>query len=236
MGDGVREVAAVRLDVDREPWPYAVANRDAIAADWERCSRDNPRFFNGTVCIARAPRLEVGLFAARLARTDFASYLHWRTAGYPGGDGDHSILGAAALLAADGRIILARQQSGQLNSGLLAFIGGLIDDRDCLTGQVDIDAQIRREIAEETGLTADGLDAEPGYLIVEAGRVIAVVARLRSPLSGAELEARIRTSLAGEADGELADVIAVGAAGCIARERLAPYARLLVGHLLARGA
>lgn len=232
MADGVTEVKAVRLEIDDAPWLYAAANRAAIAAAWQASAAANPRFFNGTVYVARGPRIAGGVFAASLVRTDFASYLHWRSAGYPGDTEFHSILGAAALISADGRIILARQRSGQLNSGVLSFVGGLIDDRDCRRGRVEIGAQIRREVAEETGLAPQQLKADPGYLVVMAGRVAAVVARVRSPLAGSVLEAEIRTSLAGGTDDELADVFAVSALSELDGVRLAPYARLLVAHLL----
>ena len=234
LPEGAIDVDAVSLTVAYEPWPYAEANRGAIERLWTRRVSENPCFFNGVVHVVRRAQVAGCRFDAELARTDFASYLHWREAGYAGAP-DRGLVGVAALISADDRLILASQAPGRLNSGRLTFIGGIVDERDCADdGRIDIDAQIRRELKEETGLGAGDVSREPGYVIVLAGPIIVVAARLRASLPAEALTARIRRGLASETDGELADVVVLGdrAAVAAAGDRLVPYARLLASHLL----
>lgn len=233
--DRVIEVDGVSLRVGPQPWPYAMENRSSIEDLWTRRASANPHFFNGVVHVVRRASVVGRRFVAELARTDFASYLHWRESGYAGAS-DRGIVGVAALVSSDGQLILASQAPGRLNSGRLTFIGGIVDQRDCAAdGRIDIDAQIRRELAEETALGAGDFRREPGYVIVNAGPIIVVAVRLRASLSAAALAARIRRGLASETDGELADVVVLDdrAAVAAAGDRLVPYARLLAHHLLA---
>lgn len=233
--DGVVAADRVQLTVEPEPWAYERNQEAAIAAAWREHSASNPLYFNGIVHVLRGATVSGGTFAASLTRTDFASYLHWRLAGCPRAHGQ-SIIGAATVVSRDGQFILASQAQGHLNGGRLTCIGGIIDERDVTPdGRIDIDAQIRRELLEETGLAASELEREPGYLIVSAAPVVAIVARFRSSLHGAALVARIRSELGPHTDGELEDVVPIASRSRIAAagDRLVPYARLLLNHLFA---
>ena len=115
-GDLVAAVDEVRLAVTGEAWAYAEENRAAIAASWAERIAASPRFFNGVVHVARRCRIADGRFTAELVRTDFASYVHWRTAGYPGGE-DRSVLGAAEEHAQSRRERPAAQEASAAQAG-----------------------------------------------------------------------------------------------------------------------
>ncbi len=128
--------------------------RDDISAYWEHRLDQNPDFFNGTIYLTRDAKVEEEVFSARLFATDFKNFLYWRENGY----GDRAVtdvFGSALIVSADGAVLLGRQRDGHINSGLAYCPGGLVDARDILADKyVDILGSIRRELYEETGLTA----------------------------------------------------------------------------------
>jgi hypothetical protein len=72
--------------------------------------------------------------------------------------------------------------------------------------RVDLARNVVREVGEETGLTPDDFEAEPGWITVLAGPRIAQVKTLHARATADALRARILAHLAREAQPELAGV------------------------------
>lgn len=222
----------VDLRVEAEAWAFARHNAAEIARHWERRARERPRFFNGVVHVLTSHSLsEAGLFSARLRRTDFASFLYWRESGWP----DRSVMdafGAALILSPGGRLLVAEQRAGNLNEGLVYPPSGFIDLSDIgADGRVDIDASVRREVAEETGLDAAALQAGGPYVIATAGPVLAIGVLLRSRLSEDALIARVAGHIAADPASELQRVRFIDTGGAIPDLAMPNYARVLLPAL-----
>src|SRR5262249_58407534 len=84
--------------------------------------------------------------------------------------------------------------------------GGVRERADVVGGRVDLEGNLMREIAEETGLTAADVAAEPGWHAVLDGRRIALVKVLDVAASAQALRARILAELARQPEPELADI------------------------------
>jgi 8-oxo-dGTP pyrophosphatase MutT (NUDIX family) len=207
--NGTGSVVAVeecRLVLSEEGWDFAEAHADDISAYWERRLDQNPDFFDGTIYLTRDAKVEEGVFSARLFATDFKNFLYWRENGY----GDRAVtdvFGSALIVSADGAVLLGRQRDGHINSGLAYCPGGLVDARDILADKyVDILGSIRRELQEETGLTAGDAVELPGFILTRLGQQISVAAEFRSPLDAAELRERILVYLSADPRSELVDM------------------------------
>lgn len=201
----VVRLARAEMRFAPRPWPFAQQRRAEIDAHFAGLMRERPRAFNGRVLMLREFAIDDGLLRGAYFETDFASFIAWRDWGWP----DASVrncFGQAALRAADGAFVLGVMSSHTLNAGRIYFPSGTPDPKDIVGEKVDLDGSVRRELTEETGLTADDVVLDPGWHAVLAGPRLAMLKPVRSPLTAEELRARILAHLAAEAHPELADV------------------------------
>jgi hypothetical protein len=95
--------------------------------------------------------------------------------------------------------------NGTANAGKVYFPGGTPDLSDVAAGKVDLEASVRREVREETGLDPAEFDIEPGWRCSPAGPLIARLKPMRAHDTAERLRDRIRGHIAGETNPELAD-------------------------------
>ena len=133
-------------------WPLAEEKAGDIALDWQRQRARTPDFFNGAVYLMRHHAIDGDVLNGTFFRTDFAAFLYWRERSSAATQIVREGFGASIIRSAEGYVLLGRQAPGQLNSGRVYPPSGVIDDGDVRDGMIDIDANIRRELSEETGL------------------------------------------------------------------------------------
>lgn len=73
---------------------------------------------------------------------------------------------AAAMVDADGRVLMQRRPERKNHGGLWEFPGGKVE-----AGEAPVDALVR-ELAEELGVEVDARDAEPLAFAADAGVVL----------------------------------------------------------------
>lgn len=201
-------VEALDLRLERRAWAWAEANRAAAGAHFEKQRERSPGIWNGRVLLLHHFAIEQGTFRGAYLETDFASFLHWRDAGFP----DNSVFNCfamGALRAADGAYLLGRMAKHTANAGKVYFPSGTPDPNDVRDdGMVDLDGSVRRELLEETGLIST--DTKPGgWHAVLAGARIALMRALEAPEDADTLAARVRVHLATTPRPELADIVIV---------------------------
>jgi 8-oxo-dGTP pyrophosphatase MutT (NUDIX family) len=114
---------------------------------------------------------------------------------------------AAALRAADGAYLVGEMAPYTACARQLYFPCGTPEPSDILIdGTLDLQANLRRELLEETGIDIDELDTEPGWTVVLDGAVVAIMKKLTAHQDASELRARIFQHLATEAQPELSDI------------------------------
>ena len=109
-----------------------------------------------------ALRLGGGYFEA-----DFADFIAWRDFGFPG-EPIENCFAMAALRSADGAFLLGEMAPHTANAGKIYFPAGTPDPNDVFDGRVDLDASARRELMEETGVSADEAAVQGGWTVVFA--------------------------------------------------------------------
>ncbi len=213
-------------------WQYARTNAAAIDRHWDAARLVNAGYFNGVIHLIDDMTFDGAALSARLLRTDFKSYLYWRHRGFEEA-GVLDGFGSALIRSASGTIILGRQRPGNINAGLSYLPGGFIDARDAASdGTIDLAASVWRELAEETGLGPDDLVAGEGYYLTCDGAQVSLALPVTARLSTSDLMDKIDRHLAADPDPELAGIVAVREAADIDGLAMAPYARVLVSHLL----
>ncbi|HXD47083.1 MAG TPA: NUDIX hydrolase [Pseudolabrys sp.] len=196
-----------RLDLTFTPraWPFADARRAEIETYFAELQRQKPAIWNGRVLLLHKQVVRDGVFHGDYFETDFASFTAWHHWDRPPA-GARDCFGAGAIVSADGAVLLGVMGAHTANAGQIYFPCGTPDPSDVVSGRVDLDYSVARELKEETGLDAADFSAAPGWATVVDGALIAQVKTLRSPLAASELRAQMLRHLAAEAQPELADI------------------------------
>jgi hypothetical protein len=230
--DGVKAIARCILKTNDSRWAFAEEFADAIEDNWRRAKSGNPSFFNGVVYLVSQVTFSEDVLEARLLRTDFKSYLYWRSLGFP----DAGVIdgfGSALIRSADDRVLLVTQRAGNVNHGFAYLPSGFIDQNDVRSdGTIDIGASVAREVTEELGEAANGLHRTDGYLVARSGAQLCFAVLFSSPLTAdAFAEALARHNETSD-DPELDSVVPVATREELGSLTILPYARLLAEAIL----
>lgn len=191
-------------------WAYAEDAAERIEAHWQGRRTQNPMLYDGPVLLACRAELarETGGRVLRLEafETRFSRFLAWRDFGWP----DRSVFNCFAMPAvrsSDGAWLVGEMGRGHSIEGRRYFPGGTPEPSDVTSaGAVDLLGNLRRELYEETGLSAEeGVEAADWTVIFDHQR-IACLKRIDWPAQARALQTRVRGFLAAEAAPELADV------------------------------
>ena len=202
MNEPLRLLKVGELDLTFEPSPWAFAERraDSIAAHWARLRKTKPMLFNGRVLLLGRrgiePRPDGALkFKGAFFETDYADYLAWVEFGYPGESVDNCF-SMAALRGADGAFLLGEMAQHTVNAGQIYFPAGTPDPSDIFDDRVDLEASARRELFEETGVSADEASVAPGWTLVFTPQRVACMKLMTLPVAASEAKAEIEAYLA----------------------------------------
>lgn len=212
-----------------EGLPFDAEDQAAIAAHWAGEIAAKPKLFDGRVLIARDAKIEADRLVARHAEIGFSAFHWWRLRS--DARGLANVFGAAAVVAADGGVLLGRMAAHTAAAGMAYFPCGTPDLSDVVDGRVDLERSIARELREETGLEAPEARPTAEVFAVFAPKVVAYVRRYESDLSSAELGRQIAAHLAADPEPELESVTFVRSVEALT-ETSPPYVRLVLPHLL----
>ena len=194
------EVAELDLAFESSRWDFAERQAGAIATHWARLTKAKPSLFNGRVLLL-GKRLIVTRSEGTLSlkgvyfETDYADFLAWTAFGHPG-DPVENCFAMAALRSADGAFLLGEMAHHTYNAGQIYFPAGTPDPDDVFDDRVDLEASVRRELLEETGLLAAETNMAPGWTVVITSQRIACMRLMTFPLPAIRLKARIEAFLA----------------------------------------
>ncbi len=189
-----RILEVAELDFAYEPTRWAFAENEAagIASHWTQLRQKKPALYNGRVLLLGRRKLmpradgELRLSGA-FFETDYADYLAWRAFGHPGEPVDNCFSMAAHTF----------------NAGQIYFPAGTPDPTDVFDGTVDLDASARRELLEETGVTAAEAAIRRGWTVVFARQRVACMKLMTLSIVADEAKARIEAFLARDPHAEL---------------------------------
>lgn len=198
------------VDVVPGPLAYAEQHAAAIAANWGREVAANPTLFNGELYLAPQTVLEAGVLRAGFVRSLYETLLYWRKdtqAKRP-----WHIFGVGVIVSAEGHLIAGRMASNSAGAGRIYFPAGSIDDHDIVDGRVDYEANMQREVFEETGVDLNLAIRDPHIQLVTGNRSVALFRRYRFHQSTDALVSSIRETLAAQAEPELDAILPIRSA------------------------
>jgi 8-oxo-dGTP pyrophosphatase MutT (NUDIX family) len=197
----------LELSVVSHDWPFAAQRRREIGEHFAKLRADKPALWNGRVFLMRGPPdISDGVLRGACFETDFASFTAWKDWGAP----DLSVrnfFAQGAMRSSDGAYVLGVMAAHTANAGQIYFPCGTPDPDDVTAaGTVDLDANMRREIAEETGLQPGDFSVAPGWYAALMGPFVSLTRVFDARLDAAALRRQILDHLATEREPELADV------------------------------
>ena len=213
-------------------WPFAQQRRADIDAHFAARQAKTPELWNGRVLLMREHAFEGSALTGTFFETDFASFIAWRDFGFPE-SGIVNCFSMGALRGSDGGWLLGVMGQHTANPGRIYFPAGTPEPEDVTGDQVDLAANVMREVAEETGLTLADFAMEAGWTAVVAGPRIALMRVMQAREPADVLRARILRHLASEREPELADIHIVRSSADFTAT-MPEFVTAFLGHLLLR--
>lgn len=200
-------VAIDRLELafDPRPWPFADQRRAEIDAYFAKLQQTREQLWNGRALLVHRFNISNGVFYGRCFETDYASFLAWRDWDAPDRS-VHNCSAMGAIRCADGAFLLGVMAPYTASAGRIYFPAGVPEPSDIVEGFVDLEAGVRRELREETGLREPDVIAQPGWCTVLAGPRISPVKTFMSKQNGAAQREQVLRHLASEEKPELSDI------------------------------
>ncbi|PWB84510.1 MAG: NUDIX hydrolase [Methylocystaceae bacterium] len=222
--------------VEDHDWDFDSRRGVEIDAHWRERTSANPALYDGPVLLAHraecAPAGEGGAaFSVKFFPTRFSRFVAWRDFGFPG-SGVYNCFSMPALRSADGAFLLGEMGPRHSVPGAVYFPAGTPDPGDVRDGLVDLEANLFRELFEETGIGPEDVRLEPDWTVVLAGPRIACIRVAASAEPAAAIQARVAHYLAHQNEPELARVHMVRRRGQLAELRALDFIRSFLEPLL----
>lgn len=199
-------VKSVRLRVLEGEHPFHCAERVAAAENWEREVARNPALFNGRMVFQNRVSFSDGVLNGEGHVIPYSTFLWWRK--QAGGAGGVHIFGFPVLVSSDGALVAIRMSAHTANPGQVYCAAGSLDEDDIVDGYCDVEANMRREVLEETGfdLDRDAVADAQLYAAHRDGRVV-LYRLFRFSLTGEEMAQAIRGRT--DRDEEVEDAVVI---------------------------
>ncbi|MBN9071328.1 MAG: hypothetical protein J0H34_06915 [Rhizobiales bacterium] len=194
-------VERVEVRLDPAPHPFELGHAREIEANWQREVAANPALFDGRMVLLSALCYEGGRLRGRCHEVRFATMLYWRR-NKAAADVEHCFA-HAALVSGDNALVAIRMGRHTANPGRVYFAAGSFERQDFIGGLVDVYGNMRREVAEETGLDLADFQAEPRYYFYSGDHSTVLIQRYLTREPADAVARRIESHVAVDAEPEI---------------------------------
>jgi hypothetical protein len=234
----ITRVKNVVVQLDEAPWPFATQNSVKISSFWQEQQRKHSHFFDGQVHVMtsweiRGSKTSAAVFIGNLCRTNFASFLYWKTYNaHSLNEVDFS--GGAVVLCSDGAVLMTLTGDHTIAPGTLEFPSGFVDVSDFDGNKLNFDRHVEREVTEELAITREELDGPKKYILSVANGVVQALSIYVINTNGDEFAKRWRQR-AGRLRSEIGDVIPIYRSSELASFSVQGHVKAALAYLLPRG-
>ena len=205
-----RVVPVTGADIVRDPGPHPYEREflAAIEADWTTQLSANPSLFDGQVCLMSALSLRPdGMLNGHCHMVRFATFLHWRK-NRPVAGAEH-LFAHAMPISSDGALIAIRMAANTANPRRVYFAAGSFDGNDFDQRALNVEANMRREVREETGLDLADARQERGYGLYSQDSLTVIAKRYRFNETADTLAGAIDRHIATDPDPEIEEPVII---------------------------
>ncbi|MBY5567971.1 NUDIX hydrolase [Rhizobium leguminosarum] len=203
-------IADVDLRVLPGTHPFVIAEEAAIGENWKRETASNPALFDGRLVFLQQLSLtEEGIWGEGYV-TPFSAFMWWRR--QPQRQGGLHVFAYPVLESSDGALVAIRMGAHTANAGQVYFAAGSLEPEDIVDGRCDIEANMRREVHEETGLDLAHSVAGQGLFASHSNRTVTLLRLFRFDMTADEMVERIESHMLVAEDKEIAGAVAIRSA------------------------
>lgn len=206
----VFEVGEVHLAVRAGEHPFHLANVEAAKAHWVEAVAATPALFDGEMVLFNRLSLADGQVVGDCYKIPFSTFLLWRKQADPG-LGYH-IMCFAVIMSSDGALIAVEMGAHTANPGMVYCAAGSLDNSDIVDGFVDVDANMRREVMEETGLSLESAKVDPQLRGYRRGRKVTLFRSFHLDMTADEIFQHIEMHMVVDHEKEIARPVAIWSA------------------------
>ncbi len=203
-------LAALELRVLPGDHPFYLAERDAIAENWTKEVAANPALFDGRMLFQKRLELRDGKLLGESHIVPFSTFMWWRRQEKRHG-GVH-LFAYPVLATSDDALVAIRMGAHTANPGQVYFAAGSFEPEDVVDGYCDVEANMRRELLEETGFDLSDAQADDGFFAVRNRRVVTLLKVFRFDLTAEEVIEKIEEHMVVADDKEIAGAVAIRSA------------------------
>ncbi|MBX5046049.1 NUDIX hydrolase [Rhizobium lentis] len=203
-------IAGVDLKILPGTHPFVAAEEAAIRENWVRETAANPALFDGRLIFQQRLSLGEEGISGEGYVTPFSAFMHWRR--QPQRQGGLHIFAYPVLESSDGALVAIRMGAHTANPGQVYFAAGSLEPEDIVDGRCDVEANMRREVLEETGLDLSDSVAGQGLYASHARRTVTLMRLFRFDLTADEMVERIEAHMLVAEDKEIAGAVAIRSA------------------------
>jgi len=153
-----------------EPHPFQIETALQARLNWQEEVRAQPALFDGSVILASTAAVVDGVFRAAVHLVPYSTFLYWRRI-RPVPGAIH-VFAMALIVSSDDALIAVRMGRKTANAGRIYCASGSFDEDDLVGDRFDVDANMRREVLEETGLDLSAAIAAPAYNVLAIGGTV----------------------------------------------------------------
>lgn len=200
-------VEAVEVRLVPEPHPFERDNAAAIARNWDHEIAANPALFDGTVVLLSELSYRDRALRGSCHAVRYSTFMHWRRNRAESG-AEHAYA-HAVLAAADDALVAIRMGLHTVNAGKVYFAAGSFEPIDFTDGRVDVDANMIREVREETGLYIARAKRDPLCYALSTTRGTVIFRRYRLDEDADAIAASIRSFVEREPEPEISGPVVI---------------------------
>ncbi|OCP18654.1 MULTISPECIES: NUDIX hydrolase [unclassified Ensifer] len=201
------EVHSIDLAISPSPHPIELRHRDAIDHNWGDEKIAKPFLYNGRLVLQSSLSLARGNVVGIGHFVSYSSLLWWRKQFDQ--SGAYHLFGFAVIASSDSAIVAIRMGEMTATPGEVYCPAGLLDHNDIIEGKLDITANMRREVREETGLCLDEATADRQLFASYERNRIVVFRIYRFNATGEELKRRVDEYAAQVDQPEIAEAVLI---------------------------
>ncbi|THF53988.1 NUDIX hydrolase [Allorhizobium terrae] len=206
----VFEIDDVQLAVLGGDHPFHLANAEGAKAHWQKAVAETPALFDGKMLLFNRLSLQGRRVLGDCYVIPYSTFLLWRRQADPG-LGYH-LFAFAVIMSSDGALIAVEMAAHTANAGLVYCAAGSLDMSDIIDGQVDVEANIRREVMEETGLSLESAKVDAQLRGYRRGRIVTLFRCFHLDMTAEEIFARIEAHMTVDHEKEIARPVAIRSA------------------------
>ena len=199
-------VSAIEVRLDSGQHPFEAANAHAIESNWQREVSANPALFDGTIVLLAELAYVDGRLSGRCHAVRYATLLYWRRNRPQGAE--HAFA-HAGLVSSDGALVAIRMASHTANAGRIYFAAGSFEPFDFRDGLVDVEANMAREVREETGLDISATPHDASYHLHSRDSATVIFRRCYLDETADQIAARIAAFVASEEQSEIDGAVVI---------------------------